>query len=304
MHQNRRGRLLLGEDKNALTWLVIINAVIFIMLNFVKVIYKFSYEDPIAASNLFHTQIADWFIMPAKAQAFFTRPWTLITYMFSHESVLYMISSLLWLWSFGYILQDLAGNDKLVPIYLYGGVAGGVAYLLAANLIPGIALHETILTSASPSIMAVAIATTALAPRYKIFPMINGGIPLWILTLVFVTVDYASIAGSSIGYAIAHLAAAGMGLLFVQQLKNGHDWGRWMLDLLNWTDDLFNPEKKHKKPVASQHFYKATKKPFEISHNFTQEKLDEVLDKINQKGYHFLTEEEKDFLKRASEQDL
>jgi hypothetical protein len=32
--------------------------------------------------------------------------------------------------------------------------------------------------------------------------------------------------------------------------------------------------------------------------------VDEILDKINQKGYHFLTEEEKDFLRKASEEDL
>jgi hypothetical protein len=29
-----------------------------------------------------------------------------------------------------------------------------------------------------------------------------------------------------------------------------------------------------------------------------------VLDKISQKGYHFLTEEEKNILKRASEEDI
>ena len=34
------------------------------------------------------------------------------------------------------------------------------------------------------------------------------------------------------------------------------------------------------------------------------EKIDEILDKINQKGYDRLTEEEKELLKRASEEDL
>ena len=35
----------------------------------------------------------------------------------------------------------------------------------------------------------------------------------------------------------------------------------------------------------------------------TQNRLDEILDKINQKGYHFLTDEEKSFLKKASEDE-
>ena len=34
--------------------------------------------------------------------------------------------------------------------------------------------------------------------------------------------------------------------------------------------------------------------------NVNQQKIDDILDKINSKGYQFLTEEEKDYLKRAS----
>ena len=55
----------------------------------------------------FQTQIADWFTLPAAGYKFLTRPWTIITYMFSHDNLWYLISSLLWLWCFGYILQDL-----------------------------------------------------------------------------------------------------------------------------------------------------------------------------------------------------
>ncbi|MBS1497488.1 MAG: rhomboid family intramembrane serine protease, partial [Bacteroidetes bacterium] len=43
--------------------------------------------------------------------------------------------------------------------------------------------------------------------------------------------------------------------------------------------------------------------PFTKSTNITQQRIDEILDKINQKGYHFLTDEEKQVLKKASEDD-
>ena len=59
-----------------------------------------------------------------------------------------------------------------------------------------------------------------------------------------------------------------------------------------------------KESVKQQHFYRASRKPYEKKPHFTQQHLDEILDKINQKGYHFLTDEEKEFLKKASEQDL
>ena len=113
--RNKKNRLMLGQDNNALTWLVIINSVVFAALLFIKLIYQMSSDTGLQS---FQTQIADWFALPAAGHKFLTRPWTIITYMFSHDNLWYLISSLLWLWCFGYILQDLAGNNKLFPIYL------------------------------------------------------------------------------------------------------------------------------------------------------------------------------------------
>ena len=42
--------------------------------------------------------------------------------------------------------------------------------------------------------------------------------------------------------------------------------------------------------------------PYEKKSTITQQRVDELLDKISQKGYHFLTDEEKEFLKRASKE--
>ena len=52
-------------------------------------------------------------------------------------------------------------------------------------------------------------------------------------------------------------------------------------------------------------FYKSDgRKPYHKTSNVTQQRVDEILDKINQKGYHFLTDEEKNILKRAAGEDL
>jgi len=45
-------------------------------------------------------------------------------------------------------------------------------------------------------------------------------------------------------------------------------------------------------------------KPFKKTSNLTQQRVDEILDKINLKGYDKLTDDEKDLLKRASEEEL
>ena len=309
MHQNRRNPILLGQDNNALTWLIIINAVVFVGISFIKIIYFLSYDTPMEALQNFHLQILDWFSLPANTDKLINRPWTILSYMFSHDTVWQLIGTLLWLWAFGYILQDLTGNTKLIPVYLYGGVAGALFFVLASNFIPQ---NNEAVTAAAPllgggaAVMAIAIAATTFAPKYRIFPMINGGIPLWALTLLFVAIDYATIATQSTSYALAHLGGAAMGFLFVTQMQRGNDWSLWMINFMNWLNDLFNPEKKYgKKPISQQKHYKtSSRKPFEKTPRVTQQKLDEILDKINLEGYNSLSQEEKDFLKKASQEDI
>lgn len=152
--------------------------------------------------------------------------------------------------------------------------------------------------------MAVAVATTTVSPDYRIFPMINGGIPLWIFTLIYVIIDFASI-GRDPGKYIAHTAAAAIGFFFIYQLRKGNDWSEWINNLFDWVDNLFNPNKKNKtkSPKDQLHYKVQASPPFKKTPNVTQKRIDEILDKINQKGIHFLTDEERDILKRAANGD-
>ncbi|MBN8836862.1 MAG: rhomboid family intramembrane serine protease [Sphingobacteriia bacterium] len=304
--QTKRRIPLLGDNNNSLVLLIAINVLVFILITSLKICYFLSYDSNDVALSFFQKQILNWFILPAPAESLAVKPWTVFTYMFTHYSVWALISTCLWAWAFGYILQDLAGNKKLIPIYLYGGLAGAVFFALSVNCIPALE-HNLAYTPAmmggGAAIMAVAVATTTLAPDYRIFPMINGGIPLWVLTVVFVAINFSTIATSG-GLVIAHLAAGLTGFLFIKQLRRGNDWSEWMNNMVNWLNDLFNPEKKYKPRPKDQLFYKSNRKPFSKHSNISQQRLDEILDKINTEGYHMLTDEEKDFLKRASKEEL
>ncbi len=179
--------------------------------------------------------------------------------------------------------------------------------MLAFNFIPPLEAQlstETRMLGASAGIMAIAIGVTTLAPNYKIFQMLNGGIPIWIITVVYLVLDMAMIPENNAGGRIAHIAGGFMGFVFMAMMKRGYDWSMWMNDLYDWANDLFNPDKPKKgKVVKSQLFYKSRVKPYSKSPLITQQKIDELLDKINQKGYHSLTEDEKELLKRASQED-
>ena len=301
--KSNRG-ILLGQDNNALVYLVAINLLVFVLLTFIKIIYYLS-EIPI---EFFYKQVFDWFTLPAVTDNFLNKPWVIFTYMFTHDSIWGLISSLLWLWAFGYILQDLTGNNKLIPIYLYGGFAGGIVFLITVNLFPALANHVTTLgplMGAGAAVMAIAVATTTLAPEYRIFPLINGGIPLWVLMVVFVAIDFATLAGNNAGIAASHLTGGAIGFLFIRQLRRGSDWGTWMNHFIDWLNDLFSPDKKRpQKDSRDNLFAKSLGNIKQKKSDLTQTRIDALLDKINQQGYQFLTDEEKSFLKRASKEDL
>ena len=297
-------RLSLGQEGNALVMLIAINLVAFVLFKFIYVLYFFSYDQNVARAN-FYADFTKNIALPSSFREFVQRPWTLITHMFYHEDVWHIISNMLWLWAFGYIMQDLTGNRKLIPVYIYGGIAGGIGFLLAFNFIPAFRETSGFALGASAGIMAIAISTTMIAPGYRIFPMLNGGIPLWVLTMIFLIIDLATIPGTNSGGHIAHLAGAFAGFLFIYMLRKGYDGSDWMNSMHDWLTNLFNPSKPDKRRRGKhQLFYKSKTQPYTKTPNLTQQKIDEILDKINQKGYSHLTEEEKELLKRASQEDL
>lgn len=295
--------MTLGQDGNNVIMMMAVLATVFCIFKFIYIIYYLSNLN----REAFYTNIFNWFILPAEVDRLMARPWTLLTYMFMHDGVFHLLGNALWLWAFGYILQDLAGNSKILPLFLYGGLAGAFLFVLSNNIFPGLQaqIHGRTLEGASAGVMAIAIATTALAPDYRIFPMLNGGIPLWVLTIVFVIIDFASVTGSNGGGHIAHLGGGAIGFIFVLQLKRGRDWSVWLNRAFSWLGNLFNPDKKEWRKTAKDELYYETggTAPFKKKPNVTQKRIDEILDKINQQGYHFLTDEEKEILKRASEDE-
>lgn len=301
--QDYRRRLHIGRENNSLIALVAINLTVYVIFAFIKVVYIFTnIPDEFFIKNVFN-----WFAMPAGFEAFMARPWTLITHMFLHDSVWRVLAGMLWLWAFGYIMQDLTGNRKIVAIYVYGCIAGAIAFMLAYNFIPSLKANISTATTfgAAAGIMAVAVSTTMVAPDFRLFPMLNGGIPLWVLTLLFVIIDISSIPVKNTAEYFSHVAGAAMGYIFIFLLRRGYDWSEWMNNFFDWVGNLFNPDKpKRGKNIRTEVFYKKTRQPYKKTPNITQQRIDEILDKINQKGYHFLTDEEKELLKRASEEDL
>ena len=85
-------------------------------------------------------------------------------------------------------------------------------------------IEYSTMLGANASIMAIAVATTAFAPDYRLFKRLNGGIPLWILTLLYIIIDFAE--QWRCAHHLAHLGGGLVGFLFVVSLRKGYDWSK------------------------------------------------------------------------------
>jgi len=292
--------MALGQDGNQLVNLIAIVAVAFVLLKFVYVIYRLT---ELSEAD-YRTNVFSHFTLPGNLDAFLRKPWTILTYMFVHDGVMRVLGNLLWLWAFGFIMQDLMGNRKIIPLFVYGGFIGGAFFVLTYTLFFMNRPEFAMLEGSSAGVLAIAVATTMLAPRYRIFPMLNGGIPLWVLTLIFVIIDFASIPIHNTPAQVAHVMGALTGFFFIHQLRRDRDLGAALNYLFDSIGNLFNPAKKPIRQEKQKHFYKVgDTDPYKKVPNITQARIDALLDKISQKGYRSLSDEEKDILRRASEDD-
>lgn len=299
----KRKRIFLGEENNMVLRLILINGVIYVLLNLIRVLFLLN----MAPETLFLNQVLPEVSLPGTFAQLLTHPWTLLTFMFVHIGFWHIASNMLWLWWFGEILQDFAGHQKVVPVYLYGSWVGALFFLAAFNLFPifRVEAPHALAYGASAGVMAIAFAATVLVPDYRFFPMLRGGIPIWVVTLIFVVIDLVSIQESNPGGHIAHLGGALAGVLFSIQLKKGRDLGSWMNRIFNRLTHLFDPDLRKKKELSVRQrlFYRHDAPPFRKLDSISQKKIDEILDKINQDGYDSLSGEEKETLMKASHQE-
>jgi hypothetical protein len=213
-----------------------------------------------------------------------------------------IISNMLWLFSFGSILQKLTDNDKIIPIYIYGGWLGAFFFLISSKLITN--TESIFLNGANPSLLALATAATTLSPNYRLLTHIRKGIPLWIFFMVFIMIDFLGIGFHSVAIISAHVGGVIAGFIFILLLNKGIDISWWMNSVYHKINTLFSPTTSTNSTIKEKIFYTSgNRTPFDKKTRITQERVDAILDKINLKGYDFLTDEEKDFLKNAAEED-
>ncbi len=294
---------MLEEFKNAFSrpnqghvQLIIINVTLFLALG---VVFVFS---RILSFEHFFTLIHDQFSIPPKLSDFVLRPWTIITYAFTHSltDIFHILFNMLILYWFGRLFIEYLGSDKLVALYVLGALAAGTCYLLVFNTIPFFKNQADFpgMVGASGAIYAIMVGAATLMPNYTFFLFFFGPVKIKYIVAFYIVVSFLGSVGQNAGGNIAHLGGALMGFIYIKQLQVGVNWGGWITAILDWFGDLFSPRAKVKVSYRKQEAANG-KKNVNLS-GISQKEIDEILDKISDGGYESLSKEEKEKLFKAS----
>lgn len=232
--------LSLGEEKNMVTQLLLVNVTVFILLFFTEVIYRIE-GNPLSR---YHADVLSHIVLPANFATLLNNPWSVITFMFTHDSFWMITSNMIWLACFGTMLQNHAGRQRILPLYLLSGLVGAVCYLLGMQFIPSFRELQPFatMTGASASIMALAIGAIVVAPNHRLLP--NLPIPFWIITVIFLIANiFTHVFTSHDMTMLPPLIGGGLtGFFYMQQWKKGNDLGAGFNRLLHKITHLFHPK--------------------------------------------------------------
>ncbi|MGQ9847326.1 MAG: rhomboid family intramembrane serine protease, partial [Bacteroidales bacterium] len=272
---------------NYLTKILYINIAVFLLVSFSRLfVFLFHFKD----QSVYY--ILNYLMLPANVQLLKTMPWTIFTYMFTHEEILHIVFNMLWFYWFGKIFIDYLSSKKLLYTYIIGGIFGALFYILAFNIFP--AFQEIVHTSkalgASASVIAVVVTISFYVPEYRLNLLFIGQVKLKHIAIFTIIIDFLSIASENSGGHIAHLGGAFYGFCYGFLLRQPK------IKLQRFKIPFFKKPKKNS-------YYKNVRNMSDEEYNYQkaqlQKEIDRILDKIAKYGYDSLTKKEKETLFKA-----
>jgi membrane associated rhomboid family serine protease len=291
------------KTDNTLVRIILINTVVFLSLLLVKVIFT------LGQSSEAYNWLVDMLRLPASPREYLYKPWTIITYFFTHEEIFHILFNMLFLYWFGKLVDEYLGSKRLIALYVLGGIAGGVAYMAIYNLLPYFQsqVAGSQMLGASAAAFSVAVGASTLLPNYTFQLIFLGPIRIKYIAFFYIILSLAQSVGPNAGGNLAHLGGALTGYLFIKLLQNGTDLGKPLYILMDIWNQLFKKRPpmrvthRQKEVHRSTTLYSAAASPASVEMP-DQDEIDSILDKISKSGYESLTKEEKQKLFKASQQ--
>ena len=289
------------KPNNAVVQLILINVIVFATFRLIKVFFMFSGSDSVFKFFFDRLQL------PADVNSFLLRPWSIITYFFTHYDFFHILFNMLFLFWFGRIIQEFLNSKRVISLYVLGGLAGGILYILIYNLMPFYAdrVANSLMLGASAGVFAIVIGAAVFMPNYVFFLLFLGPVRIKYIAIFYVFMSFIGTTGNNAGGEIAHLGGALVGWIFITQLNKGNDIGTWVISFITFFKSMFNPQPKIKITHRARNRRSSEKttpksKSSHPSPELAQSEIDAILDKISQLGYENLSKDEKQKLFNAS----
>ncbi|MDH3592790.1 MAG: rhomboid family intramembrane serine protease [Planctomycetota bacterium] len=206
--------------------------------------------------------------------------WQLVTAGFLHAAgIWHLFWNCLILWWFGKMVEGHLGTKRFVQFFVATIVAGSLAFILEAVVFD----KKTPTLGASGAVNGVIVYAACLYPSREILVFFVLRMQLWVMAVLMVTADLIMLTQLPGGVAYsAHLGGAAFGFLFY---RYGAKFGR----VFDKIDEM--AEERKRKQAAKVHQEEAEMRA----------ELDRILDKVNNEGMTSLSEQERKFLKEASD---
>jgi membrane associated rhomboid family serine protease len=287
-----------GLSNNAVLQIIIFSAVAYVVFGLIWAVIRIVYPD----DHFFYFYFVPQLGLPPVSM-FPAHCWTLLTYgWFLYPGKFWeLASNMLWLYCFGSVVQMLIGHRQVIPLYIYSLFFGGLVFV-ASSLVPGLApFPGGYFLGPAAGLMGMSAASITISPRYRFFFTETFSLPLAVIVGAFAIL---SILGTGFYFpsVMLLLGGSGAGFAYVRLLQAGYKPGNWMYGLTEGIEGLVTPSPRKGQSIPLGRRDAVLKKTLRGNDTtVSSSRIDDILDKINQKGYNSLTDEEKETLKRAGQ---
>ncbi|NTW55529.1 MAG: rhomboid family intramembrane serine protease [Chlorobiaceae bacterium] len=211
-------------------------------------------------------------------------PWQLVTYMFMHGSLQHLFFNMFALWMFGAEIENYWGTRHFLTYYFVCGIGAGIINLLATMGSP----YPTV--GASGAIYGVLLAFGMMFPDRYIFLYFLVPVKAKYFVAAYAFIEFFSGIGSKTmgsGNMVAHFAHLGgmlIGFIYIIIRRNEFSVTGFI--------DRMRPGNRKK---SGPRLYRKNRPEGKV----TEEEINAILDKISERGYGSLTEEERRKLLKA-----
>ncbi len=260
----------------------------FTLLGVIRLYYMFNGDTIPQLINTFYP----WITVSNNTLHNLTRPWIYVTHLGAELSVMGMFSNFLWLYLFGFIIQDLKGKNSVWPLFVIAGAVCAIMVAICVAINPH-ALQSGFYYGMRAALLAVAVAACVFRPTYKVFQMFNGGFSVWILGAIFLLLTL-TMGQLDIANIVAMLTAIVIGYMYNNVFEKYFDKIQYKLNNKAQQNTTNTPSKKPKyQPI---NISQGPTRVIDIS----EHKMNTLLEKISKDGMESLTAVEKQWLKDYS----